>query len=169
MIAFLPMLPYTRFYIHSLLYRIILVSLIVVTITGCGGKVILSGDAVRIRKINDFADELRGLYEQRDEHVLDLFSPEYLAEAREIRGAILQDMGRFSGISLSLFIDRIEINKNNANISIHWNGMWKDAHKTYREGGSMVLLTSDGDSIRITGIKGDSPFGISRMFNRNEN
>lgn len=151
--------------LRNILLYILLISLATSgAITGCGGKVILSDDAVRIRNIDNFVRELRGLYEQRDEHVLDMFSQGYLAEEKESRSTILHDLERFNSISLSLFIDRIEINDKDASISIHWNGVWKDARKTYREGGSMVLLTSIVDTIKIIAIKGDSPFGISRML-----
>ncbi len=150
-------------------FFILLLFLLLIGITGCGGKILLSDDAVRIRKISDFVNELKGLYEQRDEQALSMFSPEYLATEKEMRSSILRDMERFNTISLSLFIDRIEMNSEDVNISIHWNGTWKNAKRTYREGGSMVLLTSYGDRIRITGIKGDSPFGVSRIFDGDEN
>ena len=77
-------------------------------------------------------------------------------------------MEGFENTSLSLFIDRIEMSDEHVNISIHWNGAWKGPEKTFREGGSMVLLTSYGDPIRITGVIGNSPFGISRMLSRHE-
>ncbi|MBI5286726.1 MAG: hypothetical protein HY878_03945 [Deltaproteobacteria bacterium] len=145
-----------------------LVSLLIATVAGCGGKVILSDDAVRIRKIYDFVHELKGLYEQRDEHILSMFSQEYLGDAKEIRGAILKDIDRFNSISLNIFIDRIETNQGNIDISIQWTGIWKDINKTYREGGSMVLLASYGDTIQITGIRGDSPFGVSCLLKTHE-
>ena len=143
--------------------------LILMVISGCGGRVILSDDAVRIRKVTDFVHEIKDLYEHRDENLLSMFSSEYLTSSEDLREAILKDMEGFENTSLSLFIDRIEMSDEHVNISIHWNGAWKGPEKTFREGGSMVLLTSYGDPIRITGVKGDSPFGISRMLNRHEN
>ncbi|MBI5755895.1 MAG: hypothetical protein HZA12_03130 [Nitrospirae bacterium] len=127
---------------------------------GCAGKEILSEDAVRIGKSVDFVNELKGLYEQRDERLISMFSKEYLEEG-DIKRVIMQDTARFNDISLSLFIDRIEVEKEKVNISAHWNGTWKDVEKTYREGGSAVILVLYGDSIHIIGVKGDSPFGIS--------
>lgn len=161
MIAFLPMLRNMRFPIS-------LFSLLLLIIAGCGGKVILSEDAVRIRKVNDFVSELKTLYEQRDVHLPDLFSQEFFIEKKEVKGAILRDLERFNTISLNLSIDRVEMSGENVKISVQWNGTWKDKVKTYREGGSMVLLASYGNVIRITGIKGDSPFGISRILNTQE-
>lgn len=161
MIAFLPMLRNMRFLI-SLFFLLLLIT------AGCGGKVILSEDAVRIRKVNDFVNELKTLYEQRDARVLDLFSQEFFIEAKEVKGAILRDLERFNTISLNLFIDRVEMGGEDVKISVQWNGTWEDKVKTYREGGSMVLLTSYGNIIRITGIKGDPPFGISRILNAQE-
>jgi len=49
-------------------------------------------------------------------------------------------------------------------ISIQWSGAWEDKSKTYREGGSMVLLASPKGTIQIREIKGDSPFGISQRL-----
>lgn len=155
--------------LRNMRFPISLFFLLLLIIAGCGGKVILSDDAVRIRKVNDFVNELKTLSEQRDDHLLDLFSQEFFIEVKELKRAILRDLERFDTISLNLLIDRVEMSGKNVKISIQWNGTWKDTVKTYREGGSMVLLTSYENTIRITGIKGDSPFGISRILNNHEN
>lgn len=156
MIVLLPMLSKAK-----ILTQWLLVSIFpIIIMTGCGGKVILSDDAVRIRRITEFVHELKGLYEQRDLQILSMFSPEYLETERGLRGAILNDVESFNSISLRLFIDRIEISDDKVSITIHWDGVWKDA-MPHRKGGSMVLLTSYGDSIKITGVRGESFFGIS--------
>lgn len=155
--------------LRNMRFSISIFFLLLLIIAGCSGKVILSEDAIRIRKVNDFVNELKTLYEQRDARVLDLFSQEFLIEAKEVKGAILRDFERFDTISLNLFIDRVEMSGEDVKISVQWSGRWEDTVKTYREGGSMVLLTSYGSVIRITGIKGDSPFGISRILNHHEN
>lgn len=148
------------------------ISLLLITttiiISGCAGKAIPSEDAARIRKTSDFVNELKDLYERRNERVLAMFSEEYLSSAGETKKAILKDLERFNSISLNLFIDRIEMSDEHVNVTVHWNGTWKGTEKTFREGGSMVLLTSYGDPIRIMGVKGNSPFGISRMLSRHE-
>ena len=166
-----PISPFNKRGLRGICKEALFISLflIITLITGCAGKVILSDDAVRIRKVTDFVYEIKDLYEQRNENLLAMFSSEYLASAGDLKTAILKDMEGFDNISLSLFIDRIEMSDEHVNISIHWNGAWKGPEKTFREGGSMVLLTSYGDPIRIMGFKGDSPFGISRMLNRHEN
>ena len=146
------------------IYAVVIIFFVFILTPGCGGKTVLSDDAVRIRNISDFVNGLKKLYEQDDEHLLSMFSPEYSESEKELKPAILRDFERFSSISLTLFIDRMEINNDNVNVSIHWNGTWKDADRIYREGGSMVLQTSYEGSIQINGIKGDSPFGISRML-----
>jgi len=175
MIAFLPMLinlfSYKKLYMKftGLIIPSLIIFLILPSITGCGGKVILTEEAVRTRKIYDFVYELKDLYEQHDEQILSKFSQEYIKDASWIREGVLEDFKRFKTISMSIFIDRIETFKENVHISIHWNGTWKDDKKTYIEGGSVVLLISnDGDTIQITGLKGDSPFGISKKFNSSE-
>ena len=145
----------------------LLILLITFIIPGCGGKVSLSDDSVRIRKISDFVNGVKKLCEQRDDHIFSMFSPEYLETSKELREAIQKDIEKFNNIALNILIDRIEINDGIGNISMHWNGSWKDDKKTYREGGSLVLIISYGESVRITGIKGDSPFGISRILHDN--
>ena len=179
MIVLLPMLTYIRRDLQSVAWGFIphkflsgvgcrvpalkagatFLLLLFTIMAGCAGKEILSEDAVRIRKSVDFVNELKGLYEQRDERLISMFSKEYLEG--DIKRVIMQDIARFNDISLSLFIDRIEVEKENVYISVHWNGTWKDVGKTYREGGSAVILTLYGEGFKVTGIKGDSPFGIS--------
>ena len=165
-----PVSPFNKGELRGICKEALFISLLFIAtiINGCAGKAILSDDAAAIRKTSDFVNELKDLYERRDEHVLALFSQEYLTSAGEMRKAILKDLERFNSISLNLFIDRIEMSGEQVNITVHWNGAWKGTEKTFREGGSMVLLASYGDPIRITGVKGDSPFGISSMLSRHE-
>src|SRR3990172_11135002 len=113
----------------------IILLLILMVISGCGGRVILSDDDVRIRKVTDFVHEIKDLYEQRNVNLLAMFSSEYLTSSEGLREAILKDMEGFENTSLSLFIDRIEMSDEHVNISIHWNGAWKGPEKTFREGG----------------------------------
>ena len=143
-----------------------LLILLLAIIPGCSRKFILSDDAVRIRNIHEFVRELRGLYEQRDIKILTRFSPDFLTE---IGDPIQKDFEKFNSISLDLFTDRIEMYNGDVNISIQWNGIWKSSEKTYREGGSMVLLTRYGEEIKIIGIKGDSPFGITSSLGNSDN
>ena len=127
-------------------------------ISGCAGKVILSDDAIRIRNTVDIIDQLKELYEQHDEGMLSLFSSEYLSESG-IKDALSRDMSRFGSISLSIFIDRIEVDKDLVNISVHWKGSWANGDKTFKDGGSAVFIIVSGDGLKMSDIKGDSPFG----------
>ena len=136
------------------------VFLAVSIISGCAGKVIMSDDALRIRNTVDMIDRLKELYEQRDEGMLSLFSSEYLSESG-IKDAISRDMSRFGSISLSIFIDRIEVDKDLINVSVHWSGSWDNGEKISRDGGSSVIIIRSGDDLKVVDIKGDSPFGKS--------
>ncbi len=137
-------------------------------ISGCAGNVILSDDAMRIRNTVDMVNQLKGLYEQHDEGMLTLFSAEYISE-RGMKDAILQDMEKFNTISLNIFIDRIVIDKDMGNVTVHWKGSWGDSIKTFREGGSAVIVIRYGDGLRVMDIKGESPFGITqRLFGNKE-
>jgi len=129
-------------------------------ISGCAGKVILSDDAIRIRNTVDKINQLKELYEQHDEGMLSLFSSEYLSESG-MKDDISQDIRRFGSISLSIFIDRIEIDKDLVNVSVHWKGSWGDGDKILKDGGSAVIIIRSGDGLKVVDIKGDSPFGIS--------
>ena len=134
------------------------VFLAVSIISGCAGKVIMSDDALRIRNTVDMIDRLRELYEQHDEGMLSLFSSEYLSESG-MKDAISRDMRRFGSISLSIFIDRIEVDKDLVNVSVHWKGSWEDGDKIFKDGGSAVIIIVSGDGLKVSDIKGDSPFG----------
>ena len=128
-------------------------------ISGCAGKVILSDDAIKIRNTVDIINQLKDLYEKHDEGMLSLFSNDYLSESG-MKDAISQDIKMFSAISLNIFIDRIEVDKDLVNVSVHWSGSWGSGEKTLREGGSAVVIIRSGDGFKVTDIKGDSPFGM---------
>ena len=134
------------------------VFLAVSIISGCAGKVIMSDDALRIRNTVDMIDRIKELYEQRDEGMLSLFSSEYLSGSG-IKDALSRDMSRFGSISLSIFIDRIEVDKDLVNVSVHWKGSWANGDKTFKDGGSAVFIIVSGDGLKVSDIKGDSPFG----------
>lgn len=177
MIALLAMSCKERFfsYISEITSVLIVLTLITVipalTLTGCGVKTVLSDDAVRFRNIHDYVNKLKELYEQRDERVTSMFSREYLT--KDLTEGILKDFEKFNNISLKFFIEKVEVEKGNVDITVHWNGIWKDVEKTYIEGGSMVLMMQYEDAIsstgRIIGIKGDKPFGISKRLLSHEN
>jgi len=134
------------------------VFLAVSIISGCAGKAILSDDVIRIRNTVDMIDRLKELYEQHDEGMLSLFSSEYLSESG-MKDAISRDIRRFGSISLSIFIDRIEVDKDLVNVSVHWKGSWEDGDKIFKDGGSAVIIIVSGDGLKVSDIKGDSPFG----------
>ena len=129
-------------------------------ISGCAGKVILSDDAIKIRNTVDIINQLKDLYEKHDEGMLSLFSTDYLSESG-MKDDISQDMKRFNVISLNIFIDRIEVDKDLVNVSVHWSGSWENGEKTSRDGGSSVIIIRSGDGLKVVDIKGDSPFGKS--------
>lgn len=129
-------------------------------ISGCAGKVTLSDDAISIRNTVDMINQLKELYEQHDEGMLSLFSSVYLSESG-MKDAISQDMRRFGSISLSMFTDRIEVDKDLINVSVHWKGSWGDGDKILKDGGSAVIIIRSGDGLKVVAIKGDSPFGVS--------
>lgn len=124
---------------------------------GCAGKAILSDDAIRIRNTVDMINQLKDLYEQHDEGMLSLFSPEYLSGSG-MNDAISRDMKRYDAISLSFFIDRIEFAGDLVNVSVHWKGSWGYGDKIFKDGGSAVIIIVDGDGLKVSDIKGDSPF-----------
>ena len=129
-------------------------------ISGCAGKVILSDDAVRIRNTVDMIYQMKDLYEQHDDGLLSLFSADYLSESG-MNVAVSQDMKRFNVISLNVFTERIEVDKDLINVSVHWNGSWDNGEKRSRDGGSSVIIIRSGDDLKVVDIKGDSPFGKS--------
>ncbi|OGW43339.1 MAG: hypothetical protein A2132_06430 [Nitrospirae bacterium RBG_16_43_11] len=144
-------------------FALLLLSVCFMTVTvisGCAGKAVLSDDAVRIRNTVDIISQLKVLYEGHDEGILALFSTDYLSESG-MKDSIVQDMKRFSALSLNIFIDRMEVDKDVVSVSVHWNASRGDGEKTFKDGGSSVIIIQSGDGLKIVGIKGDSPFGIS--------
>lgn len=168
MLALLPMI-YTMKIIKNIfgikaafIVLILITSVPVISLTGCGGKAILSEQAVKTRNIHDYVYKLKELYEQKDNQITSTFSREYLT--KDVTAAIRQDFEKFDNISLKFFMDKIHFNRGQVNVTVHWNGVWKDKDKTFLEGGSMLLQLQYEDTIIITGIKGDSPFGISQRL-----
>lgn len=153
-IVFLPMKTSAAYSFLLYAFSVLILSVM----PGCAGNVPLSDDSMRIRNTVDIVNQMENLYENRDEGLLSLFTPEYLSEAGH-RDAILNDMKRSSSISMLIFIERIEIDKDIVNVTVHWNGSWSNGGKTIRSGGSAVLVLTSGNGLNIADIKGDSPFG----------
>ncbi len=168
-IVFLPMpfdmqSGYRTFSGRALLWLTAFCLLALSIISGCAGKVILSDDAIRTRNIVDTINQIKNLYEQHDESMLSLFTADYLS-ASGMKDSISHDMKRFNTISLNIFIDRIEVDKDLIFVSVHWSGSWGNGDKSLREGGSAVIIIRSGDGLKVADIRGDSPFGISKNEN----
>jgi hypothetical protein len=95
--------------------------------------------------------------------VLDLVSQNYKGGFSDFSGRVRKDTENFKKVEMKVFIDRVELSKDDVGVVFHWFGEWWDNDGKKTEGrGNAVFHFSDDEKMLLMDITGDSPFGISR-------
>ena len=129
---------------------------------GCSGKVIqYPEDHDRYLRINRAVESLRQAYVRKD--LSDLASLMMPAQQLDrLREEAQGDFQTYSAITLDFAVERIMIEGDNADVFVHWQGLWKkDADDPgLRQRGHTKLLWVGTKSILLRGVQGDAPFGM---------
>jgi hypothetical protein len=139
--------------------RLILLSLLAAAVLGaCTEKEVKpTADIGRIEQIDLFISSLRGFATARDLEKLDRVYPEdRRGDIPEIEKAV----GRLKDPALDLVIDRIFLDKDRAEVTLHWEYRWEgtsDAASDVRRGNAVLTLEGSQD-LRMAEISGDNPF-----------
>ena len=144
---------------------IVLLSLLALAggLAGCSSKgPQYPEDHARYRRIDEAVEALRKAYTRKDLSGIDTLMLPVDALER-MQADIKRDFEEFKEISLDFSIDRIIIEGEMIDVFVHWQGQWKRAPNEtgVRDRGHGMLRWVGMQSILLSGIDGDLPFGMA--------
>ena len=119
-------------------------------------------DAERVRKIDNTVEQIRKAYTGKDPGVFQsLFMP--LESLRKMEADIRRDFALYDQISLDFTIDRVMVEGPDVAVHFHWQGQWKsrDDDQPLRERGHAVFRMVGHQTLTLSAVDGDAPFGMS--------
>jgi hypothetical protein len=141
---------------------LLLLGLLFLIGVGCGGKTIqYPEDHERYIRIDRAVESLRQAYVKKNSSDLaSLMMP--IDQLERLREEAQSDFETFSAITLDFAIERIMIDRDNVDVFVHWQGLWKkDADDPgLRQRGHTKLQWVGTQSILLRGVQGDAPFGM---------
>lgn len=143
--------------------RLLCLTGIIALLAGCSAKgPRYPEDFARYQRIDAAVESLRKAYTGKD--VLGIHALMLPLERLErMEAEITRDFQQFQEISLDFSIDRIVINGDTIEVFVHWQGQWKrtPAETGFRERGQGVLRWVGVQSILLSNVDGDLPFGMA--------
>ena len=125
------------------------------------------GDHMRVERVIKAVEDLRTAYENRDLNALRALRSTATDLDRLERGAE-QDFSAYDAISLTLTIERMYIQGEQATVNIRWEGEWQhesdETPVTDRGYGALVWSDrreTDQQVVRLEEMTGNLPFGIA--------
>lgn len=78
-----------------------------------------------------------------------------------LQEGIPQDFKRFTAVTLSFVIDRVEIRETVSQTTLRWQRRWTipSSSEVLTKRGKVIFFWIDRDHPKLTEIRGDSPFG----------
>ena len=129
---------------------------------GCPSKTIrYPAEHERLLRIDKAVESLRSAYQRKDRSGFhSVLLP--LEQLDDLKRQVEMDFEAFSTISLEFKIERVVIEKDDIDVLIHWQGMWRrDVNDTdIRQRGHARLQWVGTHSIILRGAQGDLPFGM---------
>jgi hypothetical protein len=151
--------PRTCFSRHSSIVWLIVLAALVV---GCPSKTIrYPAEHERLLRIDHALESLRSAYQRKDRSEFrSMLLP--AGQLDELQRQAEMDFEAFSTISLEVKTERVVIEKDDIDVLIHWQGMWKrDANDMgIRQRGYARLQWVGTHSILLRSAQGDLPFGM---------
>ncbi len=119
-------------------------------------------DAERVRKIDATVEQIRKAYTNKDPNVFQgLLMP--LESLRKVEADIRRDFAAYEQISLDFTIDRVMVEGPDVAVYFHWQGQWlaRGEEQPLRERGHAVLRMVGRQTLMVSAVDGDAPFGMS--------
>jgi len=145
------------------LYPAIILVLVASVAAACGSKgPQYPEDHARYVRLDQAMESLRKAYTKRD-----LSGMEALMLPNEAADRVLhdskKDFDEFREIALDFSIERVVIDGDRIDVYLHWQGQWKrdPAETGFRDRGHGLLRWTGMQSILLSGVGGDVPFGIA--------
>lgn len=119
-------------------------------------------DAARVRKIDATVEKIRQAYTNKDFAAFrEMLMP--LERLRQVEAAVERDFAVYDRISLDMTIDRVMIDGPDIAVYFHWQGQWqrKADEQPFRERGHAILRLAGEQTLAVSAVDGDAPFGIA--------
>ena len=119
-------------------------------------------DAARVRKIDATVERIRQAYTGKDPSAFhSLFMP--LDSLRKLEEEIQRDFAVYDRITLDLTIDRVMVDGADVAVYFHWLGQWQRTtdEQPLRERGHAILRLVGHQTLTVSGVDGDPPFGMA--------
>jgi hypothetical protein len=86
-----------------------------------------------------------------------------LDSLHKLEEEIQQDFTVYDRITLDLTIDRVMVEGTDVAVYFHWLGQWQRAtdEQPLRERGHAILRLVGHQTLTVSGVDGDSPFGMA--------
>jgi len=148
-------------YVHWTLVPVAMLSLLLITGSGCGSKVIqYPEDHARYLRIDQAVESLRRAYVDKEASGIKALLASNGPVERVVKEAE-GDFASFQEISMEFRIERIMIEGDDIDVYVHWHGVWKTHADDpgFRQRGHSRLQWVGTSDILLTAIQGDMPFG----------
>ena len=119
-------------------------------------------DAARVRNIDTTVERIRQAYTGKDASALhSLFMP--LDSLRTLEEEIQRDFATYNQITLDFTIDRVMVDGADVSVYFHWLGQWQRANddQPLRERGHAIIRLVGRQTLTVSGVDGDPPFGMA--------
>lgn len=133
------------------------------SMTGCGAKgPQYPEDHARYVRLDQAIEALRKAYVKRDVTGMEAVMLPNEAADRLLYEA-KKDFDEFREIALEFSIERVVIDGDRIDVFLHWQGQWKrdPGDAGFRDRGHGVLHWTGMQSILLSGVGGDVPFGMA--------
>lgn len=131
-------------------------------VVGCPSKTIqYPAEHERLLRLDQALESLRSAYERKDRAGFrSMLSP--LDQTDELQRQAEMDFDVFHAITLEFKIERVMLAKDDVDVLVNWQGMWKkDANDAgTRQRGHARLQWAGTHPILLRGAQGDLPFGM---------
>jgi hypothetical protein len=86
-----------------------------------------------------------------------------LDSLRKLEEEIQRDFAVYDRITLDLTIDRVMVDGADVSVYFHWLGQWQRAtdEQPLRERGHAILRLVGQQTLTVSGVDGDPPFGMA--------
>jgi hypothetical protein len=146
----------------SPLLSIVWLIVLAVVVVGCPSKTIrYPAEHERLLRIDHALESLRNAYQQKDRAGFRaMLLP--LDQLDDLQRQAETDFEAFSAISLEFTVERVVIEKDDVDVFIHWQGIWKNdvSDMGLRQRGHARLQWVGTHSILLRSAQGDLPFGM---------
>lgn len=142
--------------------------LFLIFIFGCSSEKVAvrppSEESIKVKGATEILLTLNKSYEGKDDRLFMFYISRSIPSGYEsIEKGIKRDFAIFEKINLNMTLRWARIKEDSIQLAVRWEEKWfEQSGKEKRERGNCVFSFKNEEGLKLAGIEGDSPFGISR-------